>query len=72
MLKKLASMTSFHSELSISELAKLAGGLRDDAMLGLSSHSMAREATLGVLKALSALISGISDGLGSHKTRTYS
>jgi hypothetical protein len=26
MLKKLASMTSFHSELSISELAKLAGG----------------------------------------------
>ena len=65
-------MTSFHSELSISELAKLAGGLRDDAMLGLSSRSMAREATLGVLKALSALISGISDGLGSHKTRTYS
>lgn len=81
-LKKLASMTSLHSKHLISELVKLASGLSDAAMcelvtlantemLGLSSHSMAGEAILRILKALTALVSGVSDGIDSHKTQSY-
>lgn len=81
-LKKLACMTSLHSKHLISELVKLAGGLSDAAMcelmtlantemLGLSSHSMAGEAILRILKALITLVSGVSDGLDSHKTQRH-
>lgn len=81
-LKNLANMTSLHNKLLISELAKLVGDLSDaimcelatlenTEMLGLSSHSMAREAILRVLRALTALISSISDGIDSHKTQRY-
>jgi E3 ubiquitin-protein ligase HUWE1 len=81
-LKKLASMTSLHSKQLISELVKLAGGLSDAAMcelvtlantemLGLSSHSMAGEAILRILKALTTLVSGISDGIDGHQTLRY-